>query len=141
VLRRACASGLRPKKIVDALTIFSGSSRIEGVHPLQFGIVRRKNRRQRRHGLPIENPLVFYARRTVEATLTALRWYGLVRRYNKIMQRVKADANAAAYTDQALRLSKEADDFVEKTFADKIPDTYGAPPKHAAAAVQAVAQA
>jgi hypothetical protein len=52
------------------------------------------------------------------------------------MQRVKADANAAAYTDQALRLSKEADDFVEKTFADKIPDTYGAPAKHAAAAAR-----
>jgi pyruvate-formate lyase-activating enzyme len=136
VLRRACASGLRPKKIVDALIIFAGSSRIEGVHPLQFGIVRRKNRRQRRHGLPIENPLLFYSRRGVEAVVTVLRWYQLIRRYYRIMQRVKADANAAAYTDQALRLSKEADDFVEKTFADKIPDTYGAPPKHAAAAAR-----
>jgi radical SAM superfamily enzyme YgiQ (UPF0313 family) len=70
VLRRACASGLRPKKIVDALIIFAGSSRIEGVHPLQFGIVRRKNRRQRRHGLPIENPLLFSARRGVDAVVT-----------------------------------------------------------------------
>ena len=39
VLRRAVASGINPKKIVDAMTVFSGSSRIEGVHPLQFGYV------------------------------------------------------------------------------------------------------
>ena len=42
------------------MTVFSGSSRIEGVHPLQFGYVRRKIRTQRRHGMPIVNPLVFY---------------------------------------------------------------------------------
>ena len=60
VLRRAVASGISPKKIVDAMTVFSGSSRIEGVHPLQFGYVRRKIRTQRRHGLPVVNPLVFY---------------------------------------------------------------------------------
>ena len=59
VLRRAVASGINPRKIVDAMTVFSGSSRIEGVHPLQFGYVRRKVRTQRRHG-PIVNPLVFY---------------------------------------------------------------------------------
>ena len=51
VLRRAVASGINPRKIVDAMTVFSGSSRIEGVHPLQFGYVRRKIRTQRRHGL------------------------------------------------------------------------------------------
>ena len=60
VLRRAVASGINPRKIVDAMTVFSGSSRIERVHPLQFGYVRRKIRTQRRHGLPIVNPLVFY---------------------------------------------------------------------------------
>jgi hypothetical protein len=34
--------------------LFSGSSRIEKVHPLQFGIVRRKIRTQRRHGMKIK---------------------------------------------------------------------------------------
>ncbi len=60
VLRRAVASGISPRKITDAMTVFSGSSRIERVHPLQFGYVRRKIRTQRRHGLPVVNPLVFY---------------------------------------------------------------------------------
>ena len=37
VLRRAVASGISPRKITDAMTVFSGASRIERVHPLQFG--------------------------------------------------------------------------------------------------------
>jgi radical SAM superfamily enzyme YgiQ (UPF0313 family) len=60
ILRRAVVSGLNPTKILDAMMIFSGSSRIEGVHPLQFGLVRHKVRTQRRYGMPIVNPLVFY---------------------------------------------------------------------------------
>ena len=66
VLRRAVASGISPRKIVDAMTVFSGSSRIERVHPLQFGYVRRKIRTQRRHGLKVVNPLVFYPWRALD---------------------------------------------------------------------------
>ncbi|MBV9705598.1 MAG: radical SAM protein [Methylobacteriaceae bacterium] len=135
VLRRAVASGLNPRKIVDALTIFSGATRIEGVHPLQFGFVRRKARAQRRHGMALETPLVFYARRMVESAVTALRWLRLARRYRGIMKRVLGEATAAAYLDEALREpSREAPampDFVE-VFADKIPKTHGAPVRQAA---------
>jgi radical SAM superfamily enzyme YgiQ (UPF0313 family) len=134
IMRRARADGVPFSKVVDGLTIFSGSLRIEGVHPLQFGLVRRKIRTQRRYGMPIENPLVFYPRWGFEALLAGWRWYWLFRRYRKIMRRIKANPAAMSYTDHALRRTHEADDFVEKTFADKIPDTYGAPPKHAAAA-------
>jgi hypothetical protein len=70
VLRRGVASGLKPRKIVDALTVFSGATWIEGMHPLQFGFVRRKVRTQRRYGMPWENPLVFYPRRVIEIALT-----------------------------------------------------------------------
>src|SRR6185503_12446001 len=73
VLRRAVASGLNPRKIVDALTVFSGATRIEGVHPLQFGYVRRKIRTQRRHGLRRESPFIFYPRRAVESVGVALK--------------------------------------------------------------------
>src|SRR5205085_4741477 len=88
ILRRAVASGLNPKKILDALTVFSGSSRIEGVHPLQFGFVRRKVRTERRAGMPIVNPLFFYPWRIVEFLTAAARWIRLARRYRAIMQRV-----------------------------------------------------
>src|SRR6516165_10571525 len=136
VLRRAAASGLSPKKIVDALTIFSGAVRIEGVHPLQFGFVRRKLRTSRRHGLPIENPLLFFPRRAVESAVVALKWLELVRRYRRIMAAVLADPKAAAYMDHALMpvTGGTEDDELVKIFADKIPDTYGAPVRPVAAA-------
>lgn len=129
VLRRAAVSGLSLKKIADILTVFSGASRIEGVHPLQFGYARRKLRTQRRHGLPIENPLIFYPRRAIEFVKVAAQWLTLLRRYRVIMKRVQADPAAAAYTDEALRplaTDHAVDDFV-KVFADKIPHTHGAP--------------
>ena len=45
-------------KIADVMTAFSSAARAEGVHPLQCGIVRRKLRKSRRHGMPIVNPLI-----------------------------------------------------------------------------------
>ncbi len=130
VLRRAVASGINPRKIVDALTIFSGASRIEGVHPLQFGYVRRKIRTQRRRGAPLVNPLVFYPWRAIDFLAVAFKWLSLATRYRRILRRVLADADRASYVDEALRVSSrdgaEGADFV-KVFADKIPRTHGAP--------------
>ena len=36
----------------------------EGIHPLEGGILRLKYRRDRRHGMPIENPLGVLSRAT-----------------------------------------------------------------------------
>jgi radical SAM superfamily enzyme YgiQ (UPF0313 family) len=136
VLRRAVASGLNPKKIVDAMTIFSGSTWIEGVHPLQFGFVRRKVRRQRRHGMPIVNPLLFYPARIGEVAQAAWRWFRLAKRYRSIMKRVLADPASLSYLDMALTPAMGdaagTSDFVH-AFADKIPKTHGAPPRQVAA--------
>jgi hypothetical protein len=129
VLRRGVASGISTKKIIDALIVFSGATWIEKVHPLQFGFIRRKVRRQRRHGLPIENPLLFYPRRAVELGVTALRWYRLYRRYHAIARRVVADPASKNYLDEALTPPVVGDampHFVQ-VFADKIPKTHGAP--------------
>jgi len=59
-MRRAVVSGINRTKVLDSLTIFSGAARIEGVHPLQFGFLRRKVRTQRRSSMPTLSPLVFY---------------------------------------------------------------------------------
>jgi hypothetical protein len=135
VLRRAVASGLSPRKIVDAMTVFSGSTRIEGVHPLQFGYVRRKLRAQRREGMPIVNPLLFYPWRAYDFLKVAGQWFNHARRHRAILKRVLADPQGHAYTDEALSKSAggaAGDDFV-KVFADKIPKTYGAPVREAVA--------
>jgi pyruvate-formate lyase-activating enzyme len=138
VLRRARASGLSPKKIVDAMTVFSGASRIEHVHPLQFGYVRRKIRTERRHGAKVVNPVVFYPWRAYDFVKVAAQWARLALRYRKIYRRVVADKDGAPYVDDALRPSVDVDhehDFVA-AYADKIPDTYGAPKHERAAAAE-----
>jgi hypothetical protein len=135
ILRRAVASGLNPKKIVDALTVFSGSARIEGVHPLQFGFVRRKARTQRRYGMPIVNPLLFYPVRAFDLLVVVVRWLALARRYRAIMRRVVADRDGQSYVDLALQ-PPDADashDHLVEVFADKIPKTHGAPVRPAVA--------
>jgi len=128
IMRRGVASGINPKKLLDVLTVFSGASRIEGVHPLQFGIVRRKIRTQRRHGLPMLNPLLFYPWRVFDFLKVLLRWIKLVRSYRRTLARVLADPTAASYSDDAMRANsgERADHFVEG-YADKIPHTHGAP--------------
>jgi radical SAM superfamily enzyme YgiQ (UPF0313 family) len=135
VLRRAVASGLNPKKILDALIIFSGASRIEGVHPLQFGFVRRKLRTERRAGMKVLNPLLFYPWRAADAAATAVRWLRLTLRYRAILRRVLADSGARAYTDHALQpVSDETADELVQAFADQIPRTHGAPARRATVA-------
>jgi hypothetical protein len=128
ILRRAAATGLKVRRVADALTAFSGALRIEGVHPLQLGLVRRKLRTQRRSELPRENPLLFYPKWWIQAPLAWLRWLALFLRYRRILKKVMTDPNRAGYTDDALQptASGEADRVVE-AFADIMPHTYGAP--------------
>jgi hypothetical protein len=136
VLKRAVASGLKPRKMADVMTAFSAAARIEGVHPLQCGIIRRKVRTSRRHGMPIVNPLVFYPLRAIEFVSVVAQWLSVGLRYHRIKKRVVADPASKTYVDEATRVSPEGtenDDFVA-FFADKIPDTYGAPKREHAVA-------
>jgi radical SAM superfamily enzyme YgiQ (UPF0313 family) len=135
VLRRAVASGLKPRKMADVMTAFSAAARIEGVHPLQCGIIRRKVRTSRRHGMPIVNPFVFYPVRAVEFVAVVAQWLSVGLRYHQIKKRVVADPASKTYLDDATRVSsvEEAEnDELVNFFADKIPDTYGAPKRQAA---------
>ena len=138
ILRRGVVSGLKPKKLANILTAFAGGSHIEGVHPLQLGVIRRKDRTQRRSGLPIESVFAFYPRRVVEQTVTIGRWLALAAKYRRIMKRVMADPNAKAYTDLALSPTapETLPDFVQD-YADKIPQTHGAPVKRPVEVVEA----
>jgi radical SAM superfamily enzyme YgiQ (UPF0313 family) len=137
VLKRAAATGLRMNKIADVMTAFSSALRIEGVHPLQCGIVRRKRRTSRRHGMPIVNPLIFYPVRAVEFVSVVAQWLTVGWRYHSIKKRVLADPANKTYVDEATHPftpEETENDELVAAFADKIPDTYGAPKKHAVAA-------
>ena len=135
VMRRAVVAGISRRKLLDSLVLFSGAARIEGVHPLQFGYVRRKVRTQRRYGMPIVNPLVFYPWRAYDALRAAGQWLRRMLRYRRILKRVVADPATYTYFDEAMQLvTGEAPDHFIEVFADKIPKTHGAPTAAAALA-------
>jgi Radical SAM superfamily len=136
IMRRAAASRLNRIEIRDILTTFSGSVRIEGVHPLQLGILRRKVRTQRRHGMPVPSPLEFYPRMIAECAAAMTQWGQLWWRYHRRMRRIYADPATSTYLDEALRShsgENEPDKLVEM-FAEKIPQTHGAPVRGVATA-------
>lgn len=135
LIRRAVVSGLRSqRKLIDDLTLFAGAVRIEGVHPLQFGLFRRKIRGQRRHGIPIQSPLSFYPLRLGQTIKSALQWIRLAVHYRRMRNRVVSDPATATYSDLALTpattTSVDNEGFVSE-FAAKIPNTHGAPKRAA----------
>jgi radical SAM superfamily enzyme YgiQ (UPF0313 family) len=137
VLRRAYVSGLSMKKVYEGLCYFSGAVRIEGVHPLQLGIGRRIVRTQRRYGMPLVNPLMFYPWRAGKFLAEVYNWVTLYRHYRAIAKRIEKDPLAKFYTDEALAAAPTdpAKDHLVEIFADKIPKTHGAPVRETAAVV------
>jgi radical SAM superfamily enzyme YgiQ (UPF0313 family) len=131
IIRRAAASGIRPGKMANVVTIFSGAVAIEGVHPLQCGIGRRKVRSQRRHGLPRENPVTFYPRRAVEICVEWLRWGSLALSIRMLRKRIEADPAAVRYTDEALQEATATDQIAEAG-ADGEPNIFTTPARRKA---------
>ena len=110
LLRRAVASGSGPGKLADMIVWFYGSVRFERVHPLQAGIVRIKDRRQRRPGMPVKNPLVFYPERAWNFLCTAVRYYRFYREVRSTLGRIVADPQSTHYRDVAITPVIEAED-------------------------------
>ena len=111
ILRRTCANPLgRPGTALTTVLWFYLMILYEGVHPLEGGALRLKFRRDRRYGMPLENPMVFYARYWGE---TALKAWG----YLRVYWRTKAMLNEAlaapdrwSYSDLAIA-PPQADEF------------------------------
>ncbi len=87
---------------LNEVTEFYLMHKLEDVHPLEGGLMRRKYRRDRRPGFPLENPLLFYPRYWLQTVrnLTALGWG--VWQANRLQKRIAEDPNRYAYTDLAV---------------------------------------
>jgi len=134
ILRRAFASGIPLNKLAGILTWISGANAIERVHPLQFGFLRRKVRTQRRSGMPIENPMIFYPRRAFEIGQSMLQWQARFRKFRNFRKRIEADPAARTYVDDALAPPplEAAEDHLVQAFASQIPRMFGAPKQRVA---------
>jgi hypothetical protein len=80
LLRRTAATGAKLSSMVKILLSFSLAAGLEGLHPLQAGILRRRHPSERRPGLPREPAVIFWPRlawdttRKTYAILSALAW-------------------------------------------------------------------
>jgi hypothetical protein len=79
----------------------------EGVHPLEGGAFRMKFRRDRRHGMPRENPLIFYPRYLGEIVRKAWGYWSVYRRHKKTLNEVLRAPDRWSYSDLAIAPSRE----------------------------------
>jgi hypothetical protein len=80
---------------------FYASHEFEKVHPLQSGVFRRKRRRDRRIGLPLEAPLAFYARRARETFATYVPAIRFLWQLTRLRHRLLKDPTLRTYQDLA----------------------------------------
>ena len=99
--RRGAASANKGMN-VDEIIEFYSMYAVERLHPLEGGILRRKFRRDRRPGLPLVNPLVFYPALALETLVKSAKFAWYFYRGHRIHKRVHADPNRRDYTDLAL---------------------------------------
>jgi len=102
VLRRAAATGIDLKNMMVLLLWFHFCIVYEQIDPLQGGYLRRKYRRDRRPTMPVENPVVFYARYAADFAHKHFRIAQLAWRFTRFCKRLKGDAEARDYMDMAL---------------------------------------
>ncbi len=103
IIRRAGACRLSTGKIMFMMQWFALSLRLESVHAVEGGFFRLKFRRDRRPGLPIENPLVFYVRYGLDIIRKHIQMAFWLIRMGRFSRRVKADPNRRAYMDASLQ--------------------------------------
>jgi hypothetical protein len=102
IIRRAAATNCSMSRLVSAMFLFCYSVPVENVHPLQGGVLRRKYRRDRRPGMPLEPAWRFYptfcwhlASKFV-SSLRLLIWI------HRTRTQIMRDPDRHSYTDQAL---------------------------------------
>lgn len=103
VLRRAAAhTAGRPKTTLTTLLWFKLVVQFEAVHPLEGGAFRMKFRRDRRDGMALENPFVFYARYGAQTVAKAWHYLAVYRQTRRILRQVMRAPDRWTYTDLAI---------------------------------------
>ena len=99
VIRRAAAMKANASNALFLATWFSGSIKIEHIHPLESGFLRRKFRPARRPGFPIVPPLAFYPGYYVETVAKLFKWGSLYLRLRRKYLNIKHDPKKFEYMD------------------------------------------
>jgi hypothetical protein len=110
VLRRAAALGSNKKiSTANRLLVYGTGTKLYNVYSLDGGYVRLKDRKDRRPGLPLENPVLFYLKYWPESLWKVARvglGYYLFRR---MVKKLWADPARFDYRDLAITPTSEQD--------------------------------
>jgi radical SAM superfamily enzyme len=108
VMRRVSATDFNMlNSITSTLLWFNTMIPLENVHPLEGGMFRMKFRRDRRSGLPVESPFVFYPRLLKELAFKARAYWSVYRRLTAIKREVAAAPDHRRYSDTAIAPLRE----------------------------------
>ncbi len=102
ILRRAHASGIDVYRLMVVLLWFASAVPVEKVHPLQAGLLRRKDRLSRRPGLAQEPWLSFYTNYVLELARKQATLFQRWRTMRAICRKITQEPDSRAYTDTAL---------------------------------------
>jgi hypothetical protein len=113
VIRRAAACGMNVEMIMFLMVWFWASMELYNIYPLESGLIRRKARRDRRPGLPIEPALLFYPRIAFELVAKHVRLGRMLWKMYWVARAVKHDPRSRHYVDTALqtRVAGDVDDL------------------------------
>ena len=110
IMRRSTEWGMDPKKMLLKLLNFYATPKIEGVHPLEGGIFRKKYRKDRRPTLPRENPFTFYARYGWEILSKHAKYLIIGFSYYRRLRRVRKGISGVGEVDIAMVPTSEEDE-------------------------------
>jgi hypothetical protein len=110
LIRRSAASAGPVASLVKLLVRFSTANRLDGVHPLQSGLFRRKHPSERRPGLPPENAMVFWSRYLWHMVVTHVVLASSVARLALTAILIARSRGAQTYTDLALTPVHDGED-------------------------------
>src|SRR5437764_15373974 len=89
---------------------FSLTVRLEGLHPIQSGVLRLSHPSERRPGLPIESAVVFWPRFAWHTARKTLAILGALSQLAIDAIRIARDPDRYSYMDQALTPVHDDDD-------------------------------
>jgi len=110
------------RSLAKLLFTFSTTDRVEGVHPLQSGILRLKHPSERRPGLPRENPWMFWPRFAWDTLKKHAVLAGTIGKLVVWKATIERRPDARLYMDQALTPVCDGDatlDLLTKTSGAK----------------------
>ena len=110
IMRRSIEWGMDPKKMLLKLLNFYATPKIEGVHPLEGGIFRKKYRKDRRPTRPRENPFTFYTRYGWEILSKHAQYLIIGFSYYRRLRRVRKGISGVGEVDIAMVPTSEEDE-------------------------------